>query len=104
MFRWFCPSTFFFARRQHDTLGSLPPETRDVAARDSSDKRVQSTEPDIVNGSILQFFALAFVCGRHITLLHRADEPQKGRNSCPQLQPYFIGFCRVGVSQSQFFM
>ena len=36
-------------------------------------------------------------------LLHRADEPQKGRNSCPRLQPYFIGFCRVGVSQSQFF-
>ena len=35
MFRWFCPSTFFFARHQHDTLSSLPPETRDVAARDS---------------------------------------------------------------------
>ena len=48
------PSTFFFARHQHDTLRSLPPGTRDVAARDSSDKRVQGTEPDIVNGSILQ--------------------------------------------------
>ena len=91
MFRWFCPSTFFFARHQHDTLSSLPhdnldprvsllpapslslslsryrgreeerpwergwpPETRDVAARDSGDRRVQGTEPDIVNGSILQ--------------------------------------------------
>ena len=54
MFRWFCPSTFFFARHQHDTLSSLPPGTRDVAARDSGDKRVQGTEPDIVNGSILQ--------------------------------------------------
>ena len=29
-----------------------PPGTRDVAARDSGDKRVQGTEPDIVNGSI----------------------------------------------------
>ena len=54
MFRWFCPSTFFFARHQHDTLSSLPPGTRDVAARDSGDKRVQGTELDIVNGSILQ--------------------------------------------------
>ena len=31
----------FFARHQHDTLSSLPPGTRDVAARDSGDKRVQ---------------------------------------------------------------
>ena len=50
-----CPSTFFFARHQRDSLSSLTPETHDVAARDSGDKRVQSTEPDIVNGSILQF-------------------------------------------------
>ena len=28
----------FFARHQHDTLSSLPPETRDVAARDSEDE------------------------------------------------------------------
>ena len=47
-------STFFFARHQHDTLSSLPPGARDVAARDSGDKRVQGTEPDIMNGSILQ--------------------------------------------------
>ena len=53
MFRWFFPSTFFFARHQHDTLSSLAPETRDVvAARDSGDRIVQSTEPDIVNGLI----------------------------------------------------
>ena len=32
------PSTFFFARHQRDTLSSLSPETRDVAARDSGDK------------------------------------------------------------------
>ena len=56
---WFCPSTFSFARHQRDTLSSLSPETRDVAARDSGDKRVQSTEPDIVNGSILQL-----ICAR----------------------------------------
>ena len=53
------PSTFFFARHQHDPLGSLLPETRDVVARDSEDKRVQSMEPDIGNGSILQF-----ICAR----------------------------------------
>ena len=46
---WFRPSTFFFARHQHGTLSSLPPKTRDVAARDSGEKRVQSTEPDIVS-------------------------------------------------------
>ena len=74
-----------------------------MAARDSGDRRVQGTEPDIVNGSILQFFALAFVCWRYFNLLRRADEPQKGRNSCPRLQPYFIGFCRVGVSRGQLF-
>ena len=38
-----------------------------------------------------------------INLLHRADESQKGRNSCPGLQPCFIGSGRVGVSQSLFF-
>ena len=32
------PSTFFFARHQHDTVSTLLPETRDVAARDSGDK------------------------------------------------------------------
>ena len=32
-------------------MSSLSPGTRDVAARDSGDKRVQGTEPDIVNGS-----------------------------------------------------
>ena len=40
-------------------LSSLPPETRDVAARDSGDKRVLSTEPGIVNGSIMQL-----ICAR----------------------------------------
>ena len=39
MFRWFCPSTFFFARHHRDTLSSLPPGTRDVAARDSGEER-----------------------------------------------------------------
>ena len=37
------------------------------------------------------------------TLLHRADETQPSRNSCPRLQPYFIGFCHFGVSQSELF-
>ena len=32
-----------------------------------------------------------------------AKNNQNKNNSCPRLQPYFIGFCRVGVSQSQFF-
>ena len=39
----------------------------------------------------------------HFNLQHRADKSQKRRNSCPRLQPCFIGFCRVGVSQSQLF-
>ena len=99
MFRWFWPSTYFFARHQHDTLSSLPPETHD-----SGDKRVQSTEPNIVNGSILQLICARISVLASFYLLHRADEPPKGRNSCPRLQPYFIGFCRVGVSQSQFFL
>ena len=46
---------------------------------------------------------LAFICWRHLNLLHCADEPPKGQNSCPWLQPYFISFCPVGVSQSQLF-
>ena len=48
---WFCPcvyvqmvwpSTYFFARHQHDTLSPLPPETRDVAARDSIEGQVST--------------------------------------------------------------
>ena len=34
---------------------------------------------------------------------YRADEFQLERNSCPRLQPCFVGFCRVVVSQSQCF-
>ena len=33
------PCQSCLARYQHDTLGSLPPETRDVTARDSGDKQ-----------------------------------------------------------------
>lgn len=52
--RWFWPSSFSFARHQHDTLGSLFPKTRDVAARDSDDKWDLSTESR-------DLFALAFM-------------------------------------------
>ena len=53
--------------------------------------------------------AITYLCwhsrGRHliINLLHHANETQNGRNSCPRMQPYFIDFRRVCVSQSQFF-
>ena len=40
---------------------------------------------------------------RYLDLLHRAEEPQKGRNSCPRLQPCLIGSGGVGVWQSYFF-
>ena len=42
-------------------------------------------------------------CWRHLYSLHYADESQEGRKSSAWLQPYFIGYCRVGVSQSQLF-
>ena len=53
--------------------------------------------------------AITYLCwhsrGRHliINLLHHTNETQNGRNSCPRLQPYFVDFRRVCVSQSQFF-
>ena len=59
-------------------------------------------EPDMVNGSLCNLFTLAFLLAS-FSLLHRADETQSVRNSCPRLQPYVIGFCRVGVSQSLLF-
>ena len=46
---WLCPSTLFFARHHRDTLGSLFPETTRCGTSDSGDKRVQSTEPDMVS-------------------------------------------------------
>ena len=33
----------------------------------------------------------------------RVSPREPVRNGCPRLQPYFIGFCRVGVSQSKLF-
>ena len=60
----FCSDGFvhlYFSLR--DINMSLPPETHDVAAHDSGDKRVQSTEPDIMNGSILQLI-YAHICVR----------------------------------------
>ena len=63
----------------------------------------QRTANDNVCGSILQLICASISVLASFYLLHRADEPPKERNSCPQLQPYFIGFCRVGVSQTQLF-
>ena len=36
---------------------------------------------------------------RYICSLHRADELQQARNSCPLLRSCFIGSCHVGVSK-----
>ena len=46
---------FCFCETHRDTLSFLSPETRDVAARDSGDKLVQSTELDTVNGLLDAF-------------------------------------------------
>ena len=56
----------------------------------------------MVNGSSCNVFALAFL-RTSFSLLHRADETKPGRNSCPRLQPYLIGSCRVDVLQSRLF-
>ena len=56
----------------------------------------------MVNGLLCNLFALASLRAT-FSLQHRADKTQPGGNSCSWLQPYLIGFCRVGVSQSQLF-
>jgi len=91
---WLCPATFSFciSRHQYWHFVSFRPETRDVAARVSGRKSVQSTELDIAKGSFCNLCALA---GR----LPSADESQQGRNSCPLLRSCFIGSCHVGVSK-----
>ena len=71
------------------TLSSLPPGTRDVAARDSGDKRVQGKEPDIVNGSILQlncasicslFAGVILICYTVLTSLKKGETAVHGCN------------------------
>ena len=83
-------------------MGSLLPETRDVEGVIWVTSKYK-VRPDMVNGSLCNLFALAFLRAS-FSLLHRADGTQPGRNSCPWLQPYLIGFCRVGVSESQLFL
>ena len=62
-------------------------------------KRGRGTELDTVNVSLCILFVLA-----NFNLLLRADDTQKGRNSSPQLQLYFIEFRSCWcVSQSQLF-
>ena len=83
MFSWFCPSTFSFAR--HFEL-LFPREARDVAARDSGDKRVRlvhSTKADIVDGAILQLIcARICMCNGVVLICYiTADESPKGRKS-----------------------
>ena len=93
--RWFWPSSFSFARHQHDTLGSLFLETHNVAVR------VQSTKQYLVR-VFAQFIALAFMRTSFKFATPCWRDPRKGGNISPRLQPYFIGFCLVCVSQSQF--
>ena len=70
------------------------------SARDLTAKKMN--KHTIYGEQVCDLFALAFLKAS-FSLLHRADETQSARNSCPRLQPYFIGFCRVGISQSQLF-
>ena len=84
-----------FRDTNRDTLVFLRSETRAVATRVSERKWVQSTELDIVNGSL----ALCAGVTTYISSLHSADELQQERNSCPLLRSCFIGSCHVGVSK-----
>ena len=76
-----------------DTLVSLRPETRDVAARVSGRTQVSSKNL-IWNGSVGSLAGVTYLLS-----LHSADEPHYGRNSCPLLRSCFIGSCHVGVSK-----
>ena len=51
------------------------------------------------DGSLFDFLR----CGTPGLFASVTSLTQPGRNSCPRLQPYLIGSCRVGVSQSQLF-
>ena len=93
---------FFFAFRDTnlDTLGSLRPETRDVAMRVSGRKWVHSTELDIANGSFLQFTCFGSFSGvtyLRYTVLTSSNKSETAQ--CPLLRPCFIGSCHVGVSK-----
>ena len=99
---WSCPTTFNFAFSRHQSWHSVSSrlETRNVAARVSGRRWVQSTELDIVNGSFCNLCALAVGLALHIFATSYARyEPQEGRNCCPLLRSYFIGSCHVGVSK-----
>lgn len=93
------PSSFWFVRHQHDTLGFSFSETRDVTARILGNKFLQRNM--ISYGSSRNLFALAFI-RRRLIFLNRADAIQGG-NSCPRLQPCLIGFCRVLSRKVKFF-
>ena len=92
------PSTFVFARHQRDTLSSLPPETRDVVARDSGESNVRNRYRKRVNFSINLH---SHLCAG-VTLICYT-EPQKRAKQLSKVATYLISFCRVSVSQSQLY-
>ena len=81
------------------TICLLAPRTRAMATRRvSGSKWVQSTELDVVNGSICNLCALGLWLS-YISLLHSADESQQGRNSCPLLRSCLLVLIIFGVSK-----
>ena len=75
------------------TLCLLAPETRAVAMRVSGSKWIQSTELDIVSGSLCNLCALTLGLAFHVTVL--MSPCQQGRNSYPLLLSCFSGSCHV---------
>ena len=61
--------------------------------KDLVDKRVQSTESDMVNGLLCNLLALAFLRASFSLILHRANETQPGRNSCPRIRSALAVCC-----------
>ena len=65
---WPCLATFIFCFLRHKSwyFVSLRPETRDVAKRISGGKCVQSTELDVVNGSLCNLCPFALELALHL--------------------------------------
>ena len=97
---WPCPATFIFLLFETpiETLCLLAPRNAWCGNACFGDKRIQSTELNIVNGSFCKY-ARWLLRWCYISSLHSADESQEGRDSCPLLKSCFIGSCHVGVSK-----
>ena len=78
----------------------LRPKTHAVATRVLGRKWVQSTELDIVNGSLCNLCALALELALHIF----ATQCWEGRNNCQLLRSCFFGSCHVWSLETFFYV